>query len=126
MGHPAPGIGCIVGKPGFDESSPRTHLRAPIDMVKDADIPSSRLPGIAVRALKGGHSMPIPADKVRALQLTFEGLLKLRQNDPEAFWEKLKGITSPREVELATIAVDNLTSNLKGAEGALRQLQKLT
>jgi hypothetical protein len=68
--------------------------------------------------------MGLPADKVHALQLSFEGLLKLHKSDSERFWEILKGITTPREAELATIVVDNMTSALKGIENGVRQLQQ--
>ena len=60
--------------------------------------------------------MGLPVDKVRALQLSFEGLLKLHKTDPERFWEILKGITTPRETEIATLVVDNMTNALKGVE----------
>jgi hypothetical protein len=69
--------------------------------------------------------MGLPVDKVRALQLSFEGLLKLHETDPERFWEILKGITTPRESEIATLVVDNMTNALKGVESGMRQLQQL-
>ena len=69
--------------------------------------------------------MGLPADKVRALQLSFDGLLKLHKTDPERFWEILKGITTPREAEIATLVVDNMTNALKGVESEMRQLQQL-
>jgi hypothetical protein len=37
----------------------------------------------------------------------------------------LKGITTPRETEIATLVVDNMTNALKGVETEMRQLQQL-
>ena len=70
--------------------------------------------------------MGLPADKVHALQLSFEGLLKLHKTDPERFWEILKGITTPREAEIASIVVDNMTSALKGVGSGFQQLEHLS
>jgi hypothetical protein len=69
--------------------------------------------------------MGLPVDKVRALQLSFEGLLKLSKSDPERFWEILKGITTPREAEIASFVVDNLTHSLNGVQTGMQQLQQL-
>jgi len=69
--------------------------------------------------------MGLPAGKVQALQLSFEGLLKLYKADNEAFWERLKGITTPREAELVSVVVDNMTNAMKGVEGGLQELNKL-
>jgi hypothetical protein len=69
--------------------------------------------------------MGLPAGKVHALQLSFEGLLKLYKTDTEAFWERLKGITTPREAELVSVVVDNMTNAMKGVEGGLQELNKL-
>jgi hypothetical protein len=69
--------------------------------------------------------MGLPAEKVRALQLNFEGLLQLNKTDPDRFWEILKGITSRQESEIATIVVEHMSSALKGVEVGMRQLQQL-
>jgi len=65
----------------------------------------------------------LSVDKVRALQLNFEGLLKLNNTDSERFWEILKGITTPRETEIANVLVENMANSLKSVTVGIQQLQ---
>jgi hypothetical protein len=69
--------------------------------------------------------MGLPAGQIQALQLSFEGLLKLYKSDHEAFLEKLKGITTLQETRLAGVVVEHMTNSLKGVEGSFQELNKL-
>ena len=52
----------------------------------------------------------------RALQLNLEGLFKLlggSADDREKFWEKIKGITTPREAVLVNNQLNSLATTVK-------------
>lgn len=64
--------------------------------------------------------------KVGALQLNFEGLLKLlggSERDRQRFWELVTGVTTPRENELIASQVDTLGGVLKQVTAAAKNLQ---
>ena len=64
--------------------------------------------------------------KVNALQLNFEGLLKLlggSERDRMRFWEIVKGITTPRENELISSQLDTLGGVLRQVQTAAKNLQ---
>lgn len=65
--------------------------------------------------------------KVKSLQLSTEGLLKLlggTADERERFWEILKGITTPRDQLLVTKQISELQVSLKQAQAGLKGLQK--
>jgi hypothetical protein len=64
--------------------------------------------------------------KASALQLNFEGLLKLlggSERDRERFWEIFKGITTPRENALVSNQLDTLAGVVKQVTAGVKNLQ---
>jgi hypothetical protein len=64
--------------------------------------------------------------RIGALQLNFEGLLKLLGGTAAErlrFWEIVKGITTPRENELIASQLDTLGGVLKQVQAAAKNLQ---
>ena len=73
----------------------------------------------------GGDTKKLNA-KVEALQLSIEGLIKLLgSNDPNKrleYWERLKGITTPRESLLAEQQLAVTTTLVTQAEASIKAL----
>jgi len=67
-----------------------------------------------------------PKVSVRALQLNLEGLFKLlggTEDDRQRFWERLKGITTPREAILVNAQIDSLAVTVKQVQIQAKGLQ---
>jgi len=67
--------------------------------------------------------MPV---NTRALQLNLEGLLKLlggSADDRLKFWEKIKGITTPREAVLVNAQLTSLAATVKQVTADAKALQ---
>jgi hypothetical protein len=80
----------------------------------------------------GGDTKKLNA-KVEALQLSIEGLIKLLgRNDPNKrleYWERLKGITTPREsllveqqLGVTNTLVTQVEASIKGLGDAAKQI----
>ena len=70
--------------------------------------------------------MAPPRINVRPLQLSVEGLFKLlggSDEDKQRFWERLKGITTPREAILVNSQIASLADTLNGVNAAAKGLQ---
>ena len=70
--------------------------------------------------------MAPPKVNVRALQLSVEGLFKLlggSENDRQKFFERLKGITTPREAVLVNAQINALAGSVNGVKDAAKALQ---
>ena len=62
----------------------------------------------------------------RALQLNLEGLFKLlggSADDKERFWERIKGITTPREAVLVNAQLNSLAATVKQVTVDAKALQ---
>lgn len=65
--------------------------------------------------------------KVKALQLSTEGILKLlggTSDDRLRFWEIVKGITTPRDQLVVSNQITKLQTSFKQAQASLQTLQK--
>jgi len=70
--------------------------------------------------------MAPPRINVKALQLSVEGLYKLlggSDEDKQRFWERLKGITTPREAILLNSQIDGMAGALNSVKDAAKGLQ---
>jgi hypothetical protein len=70
--------------------------------------------------------MPPPKVNVRALQLSLEGLFKLlggSEDDRQRFWERLKGITTPREAFLVNAQIESLSTGINAVRDGVKGLQ---
>jgi len=72
--------------------------------------------------------MSVPKVKVRAAQLSLEGLLKLlggSADDRLKFWEILKGITSRQDLQIANRNITAINSAAKAMQISVKALQKV-
>lgn len=72
---------------------------------------------------------PVPVvRKVDALQLDVEGLLRLLggdDDDRERFFEILKGITTPAEMRLASVALDGIRRQAQELQSSLHAVHEV-
>ena len=70
--------------------------------------------------------MPPDPKKVKAVQLNFEGLIRLlggTADDRQRFWEIHRGITTPIEIRLINAQLDGLAGQTKALQSSAKALQ---